>query len=507
MEHRQGVEHRVRPTEVDPGGKLIDVREDVAVAQHHTLRRAFGTGGKQHHGGIVGLCLEPIVKEPRHVAGKQSTQLVDGADGGSQVFKVDDIGFLRQRGLRGFKLRPIDEATRSQDRFDFRRRQRRKHAVDAGREVEHGRNSTEGLKREERDRRALRIRQQDAHPFALVRQSGDLSTEHGAAEQETTVADGRSFDIFHHQRACAMDPGGVNQCVEQGLVRVAGFEDQIGHHVVQLDAGNLAAGPANDLRRHVEFPGRQHGDGDLGEKPDPHLALEPRERTVLGAVDADGDDGRVGLVGHQTGTFVDLHQRAGDSDAALGEDHAFTVFVADHLDQRFQRPGVAGIEGEDIHQRQQRLRPPCLGHVGVDGERGLAGQQRRDQQSVQERDMIDNDDGPTPGGGIVFHTAHLDPEEGTQDRGDDGLDHRLGQKLANVNGDEEVADGKDQKDVGDAVIHEQDGACDERAHDHEQGVEDVVAGDDPRAIGFVAFTLHDGIERHGKDAAADRNAQ
>ena len=46
-----------------------------------------------------------------------------------------------------------------------------------------------------------------------------------------------------------------------------------------------------------------------------------REKTVaLEAVDADRHDHGVGLVGDQAGAVIDLHQAAGDGEAALGED-------------------------------------------------------------------------------------------------------------------------------------------------------------------------------------------
>ena len=54
VKDRQRVEHQIAGAEVDHGTQLIAVGQDVLMAQHHTFRRALGTGGEQHDGGIGG---------------------------------------------------------------------------------------------------------------------------------------------------------------------------------------------------------------------------------------------------------------------------------------------------------------------------------------------------------------------------------------------------------------------------------------------------------------------
>ena len=54
VEHRHRVEHDVGRGEIDHRGGLSAVGEQVAMAQHHALRRALGAAGEQHHRRRVG---------------------------------------------------------------------------------------------------------------------------------------------------------------------------------------------------------------------------------------------------------------------------------------------------------------------------------------------------------------------------------------------------------------------------------------------------------------------
>ena len=169
---------------------------------------------------------------------------------------------------------------------------------------------------------------------------GHRLTERERAGDQLAKTDRPALDVLQDLVRAAGNLFRVQQRVEQGAAEVAALEHHLGHQLGQLLPGIGAALAAAQLRRNAEPLRRHEGDPHLREPADLDLAGEPRERAVLGALQAHRDQWRIGLVGDHAGPFEDLHQRPGHGDAPLREDHQ-GLAALDHVDQgaRGQRAG------------------------------------------------------------------------------------------------------------------------------------------------------------------------
>jgi hypothetical protein len=194
---------------------------------------------------------------------------------------------------------------------------------------------------------------------------------------------------------------------EERALGVRRIEDHPAHLVIETAAGDGAAFLGAHFALDGEAARRQHGDRDLREPALTHLALHPRERGILGAIEPHRDDRRVGLVGDHAGAVEHLHQRAGHGDAAFGEDHQRAP-LAHRLDHGLGRHRVGRIDRKRMEQAEEGLDPPALRDVGIDREGRLAAQEGAEQQAVEEAQMIDHHDGALAGLRHMLDAGHLD---------------------------------------------------------------------------------------------------
>ena len=92
------------------------------------------------------------------------------------------------------------------------------------------------------------------------------------------------------------------------------------------------------------------------------------------------------FVGDQAGTVIDLHQAAGDRDAALRKDHQRLAFLH-HVDERADHDRPQRIERHCGGELEKRLDPPALRDAVVDGENRIAGQQRGGDWRIVESSL------------------------------------------------------------------------------------------------------------------------
>ena len=118
----------------------------------------------------------------------------------------------------------------------------------------------------------------------------------------------------------------------------------------------------------------------------------------------------VRLVGDHGGAVIDLHQAAGDGDAAFREDDQ-RIAGLDRVDQRARRHRLERIERHRVGELQERLHPPALRDADVDGEDRLAVAQRQREAGVEEAHVVERDDDVRPGIVEVLEPFDLDPEE------------------------------------------------------------------------------------------------
>jgi len=116
--------------------------------------------------------------------------------------------------------------------------------------------------------------------------------------------------------------------------------------------------------------------------------------------------------------------------------------------------------------------------------------------------MIGNDHRAAAGRLVVLHALHLDAVEQAE---------KLAGKICQGFLGQEEADPDGRHRIGKAQAEEQAARRDELQEDHrghgggnhEDRVDQVIGGNDARALGRRGAGLHDGIERHGIDAAEE----
>ena len=181
------------------------------------------------------------------------------------------------------------------------------------------------------DRRAVGVRQHHADRLALGRERHQLLAEDARAEQQLAVGERAGDRVLDRDAAHAVDLGRLDHRLEHGAVGRRGAEDEVRHDLVERGARRHAAVLALERRIDGELHRLQHGDRDLGEPAAAHLrAIQPRERRRLEPFDPHRHDHGVGLVGDQAGAVIDLHQAAGDGDAAFREDDQRLARLAPH---------------------------------------------------------------------------------------------------------------------------------------------------------------------------------
>ena len=186
----------------------------------------------------------------------------------------------------------------------------------------------------------------------------------------------------------------------------------------------------------------------LGNQRRRNLPRILREGRVLRAVDADGKHFGAGEMGDRARTLIDLHQGAGDGEAAFRKDHHLLA-VLDRRDERAQRHRIGRIDRHQIEELEGGLHPPALRHVRVDGEGAALGQIGGQQGPVEHRGMIGDDDGAAPGLVKMLEAFHFDAIEQAEDQARQIGDKFLRQKLADVGGGNRIGEAGKQEDAAD----------------------------------------------------------
>ncbi len=501
VEHREHVEHRVAPPEIDARLGLRGIGEDVAMRQHDTFGNAFRARGEQDRGGVVRLA-----RDERELGFAHAAQLVAERHGRPQVFEIDDAVVGRERIDELLQPALLDKGARGDDRIDRGGAAGGCDIRRTGAEIEHGGNAARRHQPENGDDRPVRVRQQQADRLAFGGERQQLAAEHGGAEQQATVGEGARHRVFDRDPAHAVRLRGVDHRFRDRAIGRGGAKHEVGHDLVERGARCNAPLLALQLGVDIELDRLEDRHRDLREELAPHLAaVEARERRLLEALDPDRHDHRVGFVGDEPGPVIDLHQAAGHGETPLRENDERLAGLH-RADEGARAPRLGGVERHRAGEMQERLHPPALGNRAVDGEYGVLFEDRKRQRRVEEAHMVQGDDRIGAGLGDVLEAVHFEPEKGAKyDR----------EEIAHGIGRQRSEHGDRDGEIGEAEQHEQHrgrypGELHERdrdpAHHHEGGVEHVVGGDDAGAMLGPSPGLERGERRHDEQPARDRHA-
>ena len=334
----------------------------------------------------------------------------------------------------------LDESARGQDRVDFRGAAGGENIGGAGGEIDHGRHPPGRRHREHGDHAGIGGRQHDAERAAFARQRHQLAAEDRHRHQQPLVGQLAAHRIFDGEPIRAVQLGRLDQLFDHGAIGRRGAIDQVRHNGVERGAGGLPALAALELGVDLEFHRLEDRDRDFRKQPAAHLAaFQAAEDRRLRPLDADRHHHGVRLVGDHRRAVVDLHQAAGDGDAAFGKDHQH-IAVAHRIDEVAHRERPQRVERHGAHEFEERLDPPVLRHRHVDGEDRALRQDRHRQRRIEEADVIERDDGIAAGLVDVLQAFDLEPEEGAEHDREKIVQPARRHGLPDGDGDREIGD-------------------------------------------------------------------
>ena len=197
------------------------------------------------------------------------------------------------------------------------------------------------------------------------------------------------MNVFHHRPTPTVHRPGIDEGGKQGLRR-AGAEHHFLHDAAQLFAGEPPPFPRLAPDRHGQGGGGLDRQRDLGEKMFRVASRQPAKVGAGRAIQAYRNHGCPGLGGDKGRAVVHLHQGAGDGDSALGENYhrAARFHEAQNL---FHRHRTGGVHRQIVGQGQDQFEKGLLGNGGVDDKYRVDRQKQTQQQPVQKRFMIGDD--------------------------------------------------------------------------------------------------------------------
>ncbi len=150
--------------------------------------------------------------------------------------------------------------------------------------------------------------------------------------------------------------------------------------------------------------------------------------------------------------------------------------LLDCTDQRLRRHRIGRVDREALGDRHEWLHPPFLRDICINREDRLVRQERRQDQSIQERDVVGDDHGSVTQALQMLEAARLDPETQFQQACEECLDQGVRKKPADIDRHDAVDDADGQEDARHAHPRRQQPGRPESPGDHEQRVDDIVAG-------------------------------
>ncbi|CDX61376.1 hypothetical protein MPL1032_390012 [Mesorhizobium plurifarium] len=471
------------------------------MGEHHALGRAFRAGGEQDRCRIVRLA-----RHSRRRLAQQAEQLVLEADRGPQIVEPDDVDRAADLLHHRPELCLLDESARGQHGPHLGRLAGRQDVRRTGGEVDHRRHLAGRHDAEQRRAGAVGVGQHDAQRLLSRIEMLELLAEHCGGGQQLAVAQRTRDRILHGKLLQAALIGRLDDLLKHGLADVLGAEDEVRHHLIER--GTRRGAPLAPLQflRDFELHWFQDGHLDLREQAAAHMLRgEPREVALLQPFDAHRHHHRAGLVGDHGGAVIDLHEAAGDRDAAFREDDQRIAALHD-LDQRAGRHRLRRIERQRAGKLHERLHPPGLGDGIVDREDRLLVGQRQRQRAVEEADMVERQDRRLAGRLEVVQPLDLQPQEGAeQDR--DEIAERIGRQVfQHQPGGDGVGDDEAEQDARDGDAGGLDGRDEGAADGHEAGIDDAHRRDDAGAARLRRPGLHGGEGRHHQEGGGNGHA-
>ena len=299
--------------------------------------------------------------------------------------------------------------------------------------------------------------------------------------------------------------GRVHRHLKDGAVGGGRAENHLRHDVVERGAGGLATRAALEVARHGELLRLEDRHLDPRKQAAVHLrAGEVGEARFLRPLDAYRYHRHAGLVGDEAGAVVDFHQAAGPRQAPFREDHQRRAAL-DLVDELARRERPRRVERQGVHVFDDRLHPPFLGELVIDGEDGIVVEDRERDLGVEQADVVQRDDRVGAGLGDVVDAHDF---EAVDDAEDDRRE--IAQRVGRKNPEDphrggQRADAERGEDHSDRpsrpLLQAGDG---ERAHRHEQRRHHVDASDDAGAMVGRRPRLDGGERRHDEEAATHR---
>lgn len=244
VKHRQRVKYRICGVDGFNRRHLLDVGNDVCMAQNHGFRRAFGTGGKQNDRFFVAAVL---VRNAFDFVTQIGVDFAPQADFLAQGFQINDFQSVGFQNLNhAFHFGGFDKCRRRNNHAHFRRAAHGGHVFGADRKVQHDRYALIGRKSEKRAHRGNRVGQKQSHGLALRRVALKIFAEYERFDDNVFVGVGHALNVFNEVGAFVeaffgVNLGGFHQLRKKRNVRIViAFERHFAQNHIYFVADMVA---------------------------------------------------------------------------------------------------------------------------------------------------------------------------------------------------------------------------------------------------------------------------
>ena len=169
--------------------------------------------------------------------------------------------------------------------------------------------------------------------------------------------------------------------------------------------------------------------------------------------------------------------------------------------------GFVGSTGSALTNDEKRPRPPLLRDVGVDGEDRIAGQERAEQEPIEERGVVGRNDRLAAAPRARARVPRPRPDTAPRST---SRTHAFAIVAAqNPCGHHRDRNRREAAQREQRAHRQSTRGQHGRGHGgqrHREGVDDVVGGDDARPIARFALVLQQRIQRNAEQAAGHRQA-
>ena len=366
VEHRQSVKHRVGHVDGFDRRHLLDVGNNVGMAQNHRLRHSFRPRRKQNHSLAVAALFD---RHPLDLVTQIGVDLVPQADFFGRLFQINDFDAGLFHHLYGvFHFGGFDKGKRRHHDSHLCGFAHRHHILRADREIEHDGDPVISRQPEKAAQCRNRVGQKQSHMLFRFSPPLQIFAEHEGLDDNIAVRLRLALNVLNELRPSeqaffGMDFCRFHQLGKKGNVRiVTNFKTHLAQNHINFVADMVALAPQFVLQFKRTRPADDYP--HFRQRPVRQFAFGLGKIAVLRPLDPYRNERGARFVRHQPRRFINFHQPAAFGHPSFGKNHAQAPAV--HFgDQLLDVARLNRIERHNIGCPHQKADQPVAVQMPV----------------------------------------------------------------------------------------------------------------------------------------------